>query len=294
MNNVKFVWLCFFLIGVLLPAKAVTFSKSDSLILNAFGEYALKKGLAEKPLSQRIDLIGRFFLGCPYQSGTLNVVKEEMPVINLRELDCVTYVENVLALAFLESYDSITTDRFIARIIQLRYRYGEIEDYTSRLHYSLDWLYEMSRIHYLNDVTQQLGGLPYFPGVGFMSVHPEKYPALAADKKLVGKIQNIETAINKRPYYYIPKARIGGMTDKIQRGDIILITTSIKGLDTSHLGIAVKKGGKTHLMHASSSAGKVVISAEPLEVYMGGIKSQTGIIIARPHCFPGEEWLEMP
>ena len=47
-------------------------------------------------------------------------------------------------------------------------------------------------------------------------------------------------------------------------------------------------------MHASSTAGKVVITSEPLEAYMADIASQTGIIIARPNLLLSEEWLEMP
>lgn len=294
MNRVRYALICGFFIGLLLPGRAITFSKTDSLVLNKFKVYACQKDLAQQSVGRRIDLIGRFFLGKPYKSGTLNVVKEEMPVINLRELDCVTFVENVLALAFLNRYDSIFESSFVDNIVKLRYRNGQITDYASRLHYSTDWLYEMERLHYLNDVTKQLGGIPYSIEVGFMSKHPEKYPALAQSKELVTEIRDIETAINKRTYYYIPKSKIAGITDKIRAGDIVLITTNIKGLDTSHLGIALKKGGKTYLMHASSSIGKVMISTEPLEIYMADIPSQTGIIVARPSGFPGEEWLEMP
>jgi hypothetical protein len=69
--------------------------------------------------------------------------------------------------------------------------------------------------------------------------------------------------------------------DKIEQGDVLLITTNIKGLDTSHLGFAYKKGGVVYLMHASSSAKKVVISSQPLKEYMAGIRSQTGIMVGR-------------
>lgn len=47
-------------------------------------------------------------------------------------------------------------------------------------------------------------------------------------------------------------------------------------------------------MHASSTAGKVVITTDPLDVYMADIASQTGIIIARPNLVLSEDWLEMP
>ena len=69
--------------------------------------------------------------------------------------------------------------------------------------------------------------------------------------------------------------------NKIKNGDIILITTHIKGLDTSHLGFAWKKEGKTYLLHASSKGKQVMISSLPLQEYMEGIDSQSGIMLAR-------------
>lgn len=294
MNNAKHLLLCGFLFCLLLPGQGHPVSKADSLILSRFAEYAAQERLGDLPVDRRIERIGRFFLGKPYKSGTLNIPQKEMPVINLRELDCVTFVENVLALALLDNYDTISVRDFVKNIVTLRYREGKITDYTSRLHYSADWLYEMGRLHYLSDVTKTLGGTRYSPQVGFMSKHPKKYPPLAADKQLVDKMRDIETSINKRTYYYLPKAKIKTATHRIHTGDVILITTNIQGLDTSHLGIAVKKGRKTYLMHASSTAGKVVITSEPLEAYMADIASQTGIIIARPNLLLSEEWLEMP
>ncbi len=45
--------------------------------------------------------IGKFFLGAPYMAGTLETKGAEHLVINLRKFDCVTFVENVVALAWL-------------------------------------------------------------------------------------------------------------------------------------------------------------------------------------------------
>lgn len=294
MNSVKIglLWMCLFCLFS--PGKGLPVIKADSAILKQFGEYAEQKGLGGLPLDKRIEMVGRFFLEKPYKSGTLNEAQAEMPVINLRELDCVTFVENVLALALLDNYTTISVRGFVSNIVKLRYRNGKITDYTSRLHYSTDWLYEMERLHYLNDVTASLGGKPYLPNVGFMSKHPSKYPPLAADKQLVKKMRDIEMSINKRTYHYIPKTEIKAVANKIHTGDILLITTNIQGLDTSHLGIAVKKGRKIYLMHASSTGKKVVISPVPLETYMADIISQTGIIVARPNLVLSEEWLEMP
>lgn len=256
-------------------------SQTDLRIFQQLREYAQKHHLSEKTPVERIPIIARFFIGTPYKSNTLNATKEELPVINLHELDCVTFVENVLAFSFLSEYSDISLDTFIRNITKIRYRHGEITDYTSRLHYSSDWLYEMGQQGFLTDITQFAGGIIYHPDVWFMSRNADRYPPLKQEAELLRKMEEIETKINQRTYYYIPKGKINEAYNKIKNGDIILITTNIKGLDTSHIGFAWKENGKTYLIHASSKGKKVMITEVPLQDYMEGISSQTGIMVAR-------------
>lgn len=261
----------------------------DSAILLSFWEYAGKHDLQGLPVAKRIPLIGTFFLGTPYEAGTLEGGKKEELVIRLSGLDCVTLVENTLALALLPEYNTGMTEVYKRNLRYIRYRGGEIRDYTSRLHYSGDWLYEMGKSGVLKDVTRELGGIKHPVQVDFMSRNWRKYPALEADPVLIPKIRSVETAINERTYYYIPKGEIAAISPKLSDGDIILITTGIKGLDTSHLGLAVRKGEKVYLLHASSAAKKVVLSEVPLEDYMNPIASQTGIMVGRPVRGTGEK-----
>ena len=48
----------------------------------------------------RVAYIGKEFLGTPYVSGTLEGGDTETLTINLDEMDCTTYVETVMALAY--------------------------------------------------------------------------------------------------------------------------------------------------------------------------------------------------
>lgn len=276
-------FICFQLFLFVLTGNcpASTISPADHQVLKSFWQYANEQQLTKLSVNERIPIIARFFLDTPYKSNTLNVTKKELPVINLHELDCVTFVENVLALAFLNAYNGQSLDDFVENITKLRYRNGEIVDYTSRLHYSSDWLYEMQKQHFLTDITQFAGGILYPLHIDFMSGNYTRYPPLQKDKTLLEKTKSIETTINQRTYYYIPKGQISEAYEKIKNGDIILITTNIKGLDTSHLGFAWKEKGNTYLIHASSSGKKVMITEQPLQEYMENIHSQTGIMIAR-------------
>lgn len=293
MKGKRWILLWLFLGGAL-AGKAVVFSKADSAVLERFWKYAGEMHLEKMPFGERIIPIANFFLGSPYKAGTLNVALEEMPVINLREFDCVTFVENTLALTFLPRYDASATGRFVENLIKIRYRNGKIESYLSRLHYSGDWFYEMQKRHFLSDVTQKAGGIRYPLAVGYMSRHYKKYPVLAQDTVLLPEMRKIETEINARAYYYIPKHRIVPAEKKLQEGDILLITTNIKGLDTSHLGFAVRKKGRIHLLHASSTAGRIVVTDGPLADYTADIRTQTGIMVGRVLQVPGEEWIALP
>lgn len=275
------VLLPFILLFFRCDVSAVRISKTDQVILEKFFRYAREKKLADLPVSERIPYVATFFIGTPYKGNTLNVTKEELPVINLHELDCVTFVENVLALSFLQEYALEYRDVFVQNIVKVRYRHAQIEDYTSRLHYSSDWLYEMQRQHFLTDLTRFAGGIAYAPQVSFMTKHYDCYPPLKRDPELRSKMKEVESAINRRTYYYIPKERIEEAYAKIKAGDIVLITTTIKGLDTSHLGFAMKRDGSTYLLHASSVGGKVMFSEQPLKEYMEGISTQSGIMLAR-------------
>ena len=192
-----------------------------------------------------------------------------------------TFVDNVIALARLDKYEEESIPQFQKNLQEIRYRNGEIVDYTSRLHYSSDWLYEMTCRNILEDITKEKGGIPFPNKVSFISQNWKKYPALIQDSTLVTKIIDIEKAINGRAYYYIPKEKVLPFAGQIKNGDIILITTKKKGLDTAHVGIAIENEGQVYLLHASVSDKKVSITTETLPDYLQRITSHSGIMIGR-------------
>jgi hypothetical protein len=50
----------------------------------------------------------------------------------------------------------------------------------------------------------------------------------------------------------------------------------------SHVVILQRVNGKIHILHASTTAKKVILSEETLEDYLKSSKSATGVMIARP------------
>ncbi|MBP7509687.1 MAG: DUF1460 domain-containing protein, partial [Prolixibacteraceae bacterium] len=164
---------------------------------------------------------------------------------------------------------------------KLKYRKGIINGYASKIHYFSEWLSENEKNNIFEICSKKIGGIPYDVTVNFMSSHPQFYKQLKDDSLLTGEISLIEQRISTSDsLFYIPKDKVKEIEKYLKEGMIIGITTNIPGLDISHSGITVKVNDRIHLLHASSDAGKVVITPIPLYDYLMSNKKQTGIIVA--------------
>lgn len=228
-----------------------------------------------------MDETAKFFLGVPYVGKTLEYESERL-IVNLREMDCMTFVENVLALAEASASGTPSWQAYLEKLQQIRYRDGKIEDYTSRLHYTSDWIYENEKKGLIADITKEIGGVPLAMDVSFVSTHPESYMQLQSHPEYIAVMAKKEKEINSRQYYYIPKEEIDKREAQIRTGDIVCFVTSIKGLDISHVGIIHKEGDKMTFIHASSGKKRVIINEESLQDYVLGIKKSKGIMVLRP------------
>ena len=97
-------------------------------------------------------------------------------------------------------------------------------------------------------------------------------------------IREMEKQVSGKSYLYIPKDSILNtplLRSAIHDGDIIAMLTRKKGLDTSHVGIAVWHSDGLHLLNASSIRGKVVEEPKTLYQYMQGQRTQIGIRAVR-------------
>jgi hypothetical protein len=233
------------------------------------------------PLGEVVVAIGRRFVGEPYTPGTLEVPGEERLVVNLREFDCVTYVESVLALARMVRAGERDFDAFRREVTRIRYRDGRLAGYPSRLHYFSEWIGDNERRGVVQDVTQQLGGTRTTEPVNFMTSNAGSYPHLA-DPANVQAMRAVEERLSGSPRWYIPKQRIAAVERGIRNGDVIAATSSVQGLDVAHTGFAIWVDGRLHLMHAPLVGSVLEISPRPLAERIQGIRGQDGIMVARP------------
>lgn len=236
----------------------------------------------DKPFEEIFINTAKYFLGKPYVASTLEVPDTERMVVNLREFDCTTFVENCIALSQVIKSGDFSYDNYLQTLITMRYRDGEVAGYTSRLHYTSDWIYENEKHGLLRNISSEIGGEKVKKDVNFMTTHPQLYKHLKGNAQNIEKLDKIEKNISKRNAYEIlPTAAIYNSQQKIKTGDIIVFATSIAGLDYSHIGIAYWQKEKLHFIHASSKARQVIIEQKTLLEYCQTSKSRTGVTVLR-------------
>lgn len=233
--------------------------------------------------------LGETFVGATYTPGTLEVPGPERLVVNLREFDCVTFVENVLALvrfiredgAALLANPPAARRRYESYLRELRYRGGELNGYPSRLHYFSEWLADNERRGTLRQISRELRGTLDREPINFMSTHPKSYRQLS-DSATLGAIGVIEQRLNQgEGRWFIPEDQIAAAAEQIRNGDVIAATSTVPGLDVAHTGLALWRDGRLHLLHAPLVGKSVEISELPLADRIIGIKGQDGVMVAR-------------
>jgi hypothetical protein len=240
-------------------------------------------------MGEAVVALGRVFVGTPYQPRTLEIPGPERLVVNFEALDCVTFVENVLALARVvkTAPAAVLNEEHVYRSLyqgtlrQIRYRGGSIDGYPSRLHYFSDWIADGEAKGLLRDVTADLGGVADPEPVDFMSTHPEAYRQLS-EAETLERVRADEIRLSGQPRFFLPEDRIPDSAPGIQNGDIIAAASTVPGLDVAHTGIAIWLEGDLHLMHAPLVGDSVQISERTLARRIQEIGAQDGIAVARP------------
>jgi hypothetical protein len=251
--------------------------------------WGVSEGLDTLPAGAAVARLGTTFVGTTYTPGTLEAPGPEHLVVNLRELDCVTFIETVLALSRFIRHDGVggladpvrARERYEALLREVRYRGGVLDGYPSRLHYFSDWLRDHEDRGLVRLITADLGGVPDAEPVNFMSENPDAYRQLA-DPATREAIREIEARLAARgPRLYLPQSAIAGAASGIRDGDIIAATSTVAGLDVAHTGLALWVEGRLHLLHAPLVGRSVEISEVPLAERIQGIRGQDGIMVAR-------------
>ena len=200
-------------------------------------------------------------LGVPYVAGTLDGNEEEQLVVLVDSLDCTTFVETVLAFCIADKRGERDYEGFKKALTQIRYRDGILNGYTSRLHYFSDWICNNEQMGFVKECTSETAcSQPKELWLDFMTTHVDSYLPMKKNPELVKEMASHEKNWQGAVVSYIPKEKLNLSPEelKIKDGDVLAMVTNIKGLDIVHVGFAFWKEGKLHLLHASSSAKKVI------------------------------------
>lgn len=262
---------------------------ADWQVLDRTVRWAVTERLDTLPVGIAIARLGEHFVGATYTPGTLEVPGPERVVVNLREFDCVTFLENMLALTRFIRHDGVRAlgdrpaaeARYARYLEQWRYRGGHLDGYPSRLHYFSEWLSDNASRGRIRLLARDLMGVPDTESYHFMSDHPGAYRQLA-EPGTAEAIRAIEARLSAAgPRWYVPEERIAAVAGEIRDGDLIAATSTLPGLDVAHTGIALWKSGELHLLHAPLVGKVVEISELPLAQRILGLKTQDGIMVAR-------------
>ena len=239
-------------------------------------------------IGERTAWFGQILLGTPYKGHTLEIDDiVEAPSVNFNGLDCWTFFETSLALARMVELPVAkwTPESLLYFIEQDRYWSGRCDGtYLSRLHYLEDWAKDNDRRGYVKDLTRNLGGVGVANSAIEMTHNWRGYRYMVKSPENRAGISELEAGLRRRPLFMIPKARVPEIEDRLQSGDIIgIISVDGDKYGTSHVGLALRRNGVLHFMHASapSNYGKVVVDTR-LSEYLAKFQKHAGILVARP------------
>lgn len=269
-----------------LPSRLFGHGENDREIFERTIRWGVDALLLQKPVGENMVALGEHFIGTPYVAHSLEEAGEEHLVINLRGFDCLTLVENSLALSRCLSSARTSFDDFRAQLTYIRYAGGAIKGYTSRLHYFTDWMADNVRKGVVQDMTPAVGGEDYRKTINFMSTHRDSYKQLADDSAME-RVKEAEASLSGKALHRVPREKIASVLGLLRNGDIIGIVTSMEGMDIAHTGMVLRKDGTAKFLHAPLSGGAVTISEGSLAEYVHRTKSMTGIVVARPLAVEG-------
>ncbi len=199
------------------------------------------------PFAQRLFDAARDALGTPYQDGPLGEGPEGKydtdPMVDFGKVDCVTYVEQTVALATASSYEEM-----FANLQKIRYRDGKT-DYENRNHFMIsDWVAN-NAFHV--DVTEQLG------------VETDKISRTISRKGFFERVKapglGLDTPDEEITLSVVPTAKTKQAEENMPSPSLVVFVGKVDWLFSLHCGLYLRdKDGRGRLYHGSSKAGEVV------------------------------------
>lgn len=226
------------------------------------------------------------FKGVKYGAGGRGCPADKT-LVNCQQMDCVTLTENVLAMAFTHMERQSRTEpmsddelfeRFLVHLNNIRYYDGNELGWEDRIHYLTDAMRKLQEAGLLKDAGR-LKGQPMTKRIDYMSTHKRKYRGI----QNWNEVERIEKNLSETERYYYPLDELDTYASVARDGDICALTTTIDGLDVSHVGFITlgEEDGQLKFTHASSTRHHVVLF-EDFKEYLDTRTTITGVMVYRP------------
>ncbi|MFZ2959605.1 MAG: N-acetylmuramoyl-L-alanine amidase-like domain-containing protein [Candidatus Ozemobacteraceae bacterium] len=240
------------------------------------------------PPDRRIPFISGYFLGRKYHPETKKRIKTqrassrtkqeatndrplpvEKLVTSLTVLDCMTYVEHVLALSTAERADY--TGAFLPRLVDIMFDAdGKPLQNNLRNHFTSRW----------GDVNERKG---------YLTNIARNHPMATSRSVVLNKVGSNRTyyvedrfmiASGPQTVWYFPTQTILDRKIELESGDILALVCDKEGLDVTHMAFFIEQKGKRIFRHASYTLNKIV--DQDFEAYLKEKKELTGVMVFRP------------
>ena len=233
-------------------------------------------------ISIRIEFLSQLFLGKPYianpQGEGINAEFDSAPLFRFDGFDCVTYVNNILALALTGDVDS-----FQKKLVQINY-YDAVPRYENRFHFtSLDWNPQNQKNEMMRDITGDIldqrkvplvllaEGEIDKPNWFLKKAESESADRAALLKKYASRCKKENARIaylplnklfdeNKKPCIFIFDQIPDVSIIEIVRPNWNLKDKIGTNLHVSHMGFCIRKPSGELFFHHASSENKSVVA----------------------------------
>ncbi len=240
------------------------------------------------PVQRRVEFISKYLLGRRYHPETKERIKkqsskpaekkeatnaEPIPVEFLRTsmsyLDCMTYVEHVMALAASEKPEYYGT--FLCRLIDIMFNAGNQPLMNHhRNHFTSFW----------GDINESKGYL-----INLARNHPQAVRRdLILNQVGANRTFYVEDrfmiATSPQTMWYFPVETVLKTLVPLASGDVVAMVTDKEGLDVTHMGFFIEYGGRRWLRHASLKLNRIV--DQDFDQYLRDGKHIKGVMAFRP------------
>lgn len=204
--------------------------------------------------TEKIAVYSGLALGTPYARDCLGEGTEgrwdKDPLIDFTRVDCLTFCEQILALAISTDYN----DTF-KNLQKIRYRNGTI-GFNTRNHFVMaDWITNNQWL--LKNATEEHCSLLCKEMIKTIDRRNFAASKGCADTNGFPPAERVEI-------HYLPKHHLLSRASGLKGSEIMVLITTREGIFASHLGFIVRKDdGSLVFRHASSLHNKVI--DEPLE-----------------------------